>query len=401
MKSPLPLAGEGLGEGRDNMSEAYIIDAVRTPRGKRNGSFSQTHPIDLAAVPLRALIERGRLDPTLTDEVIYGCVSQRGEQDNVIAREVALAAGFPEIPGYTVNRFCGSGLTAVNAAVHACMSGQEDLIIAGGVEHMTRVPMAIEFKMEGSLLGERYPDLPHQGISAEMIADRYGFTRRALDEYAVESQRRAARAWEEKRFSKSIIPAPAKTGDGKTFLLERDEQMRPTTTVEALAGLRPSFKPDGKIHAGNSSGIVDGAAAVLIASKRGLQKTGLKARARIVATAQVGDDPVIMLLGPIPCTRKVLKKAGLKLKNIDLYEVNEAFAPVPMAWLHDLKDEGASWDRLNVNGGAIALGHPIGATGAMLVGTILDELERTDKRYGLVTLCTGLGMAVASIIEKL
>ena len=384
------------------MSEAYIIDAVRTPRAKRNGSLSLTHPIDVAVTPLKALIERTKVDPKLIDDVIYGCVSQRGEQDNVIAREAALAAGLPiEVPGYTVNRFCGSGLTTVNAAAHACMAGQEDLIVAGGVEHMTRVPMAIEFNMEGSLLAEHYPELVPQGISAEMIADQYGFSRKALDEFSVESQRRAAKAWEEKRFSKGIVPVMAKNPEGKRVPFAKDEHLRPTTTVEVLANLKPSFKPDGKIHAGNSSGIVDGAGAVLIASKKGLQKTGLKARAKIVATAQIGSEPVIMLLGPIPCTQKILKKAGLKFKDIDLYEVNEAFACVPMAWLHDLKNEGAMWDKLNVNGGAIALGHPIGATGAMLVGTILDELERTDKRYGLVTLCTGLGMAVAAIIERI
>lgn len=375
------------------MTEAFIIDAVRTPRGKRNGSLSNTHPIDLAATPIKKIIERTGLDPKLIDEVIYGCVSQRGEQDNVIAREAVLAAGLPEeVAAYTVNRFCGSGLTAVNAAAHACMSGQEDLIIAGGVEHMTRVPMAIDFNMKGTALEQRYPELPHQGISAEMIADRYQFTRRLLDEFAAESQRRAAKAWEENRFKKSIVPVGS---------FERDEHLRPTTTVETLANLKPSFKPDGKIHAGNSSGIVDGAAAVLIASKKGLEKTGLKPRARIVATAQAGDDPIYMLLGVVPCTKKILKKTGLKLNQIDLYEVNEAFAPVPMAWLHDLKEEGANWNQLNVNGGAIALGHPIGATGAILVGTVLDELERTGKRYGLVTLCTGLGMAVAVVIERL
>jgi acetyl-CoA acetyltransferase family protein len=300
-----------------------------------------------------------------------------------------------------VNRFCGSGLTAVSAAAHACMAGQEDVIIAGGVEHMTRVPMAIEFNMEGSLLAQRYPELVPQGISAEMIADRYHFTRRQVDEFAAESQKRAARAWEEKRFAKGIVPVTATTADGKSFLFEKDEHMRPGTTADTLAALKPVFKTDGKIHAGNSSGIVDGAAAVLIASKKGLERTGLRPRARIVATAQVGSEPIIRLLGPIPCTRKICQKAGVKLKDIDLYEVNEAFAPVPMAWLEDLKNEGASWERLNVNGGAIALGHPIGATGAMLVGTILDELERTDKRYGLVTLCTGLGMAVAAIVERL
>lgn len=384
------------------MTEAFIVDAVRTPRGKRNGSLAFTHPIDLGIAPLQALIERTKIDPSTIDDVIYGCVSQRGEQDNVIAREIALGAGLPvEVPGYTVNRFCGSGLTAMIAAAHACMAGQEDLMIAGGVEHMTRVPMAIDFNVGESLFGRRFPNLVLQGISAEMIAEKYKFTRRDVDEYAAESQKRAARAWEEKRFAKGIVPVKAKTQDGKEFLFEKDEHMRPSTTVETLAGLKLSFKPDGVIHAGNSSGIVDGAGAVLIASKKGLQKSGLKPRARIVATAQIGDDPVIMLLGPIPVTRKILAKAGLKLKDIDLVELNEAFAPVPLAWLHDLKDEGATWDKLNVNGGAIAMGHPIGATGAMLVSTLLDELERTGKRYGLVTLCTGHGMAPAAIIERL
>jgi acetyl-CoA acetyltransferase family protein len=375
------------------MNEAYIIDAVRTPRAKRNGSFAQTHAIDLAVAPLKALVERNKLDPQLIGDVIYGCVSQRGEQDNVIAREAVLGAGLPlEVAGYTVNRFCGSGLTAVVAASHACLSGQEDVMIAGGVEHMTRVPMAIDFDVGESSFGKRFPNLVPQGISAEMIAERYGFSRRDVDEFAAESQKRAAVAWEEKRFAKSIIPLAG---------IDKDEHMRPGTTADTLAKLKPSFKPDGVIHAGNSSGIVDGSGAVLIASKKGVEKTGLKPRGRIVATSQIGSDPVIMLLAPIPVTRKICAKAGIKLKDIDLYEVNEAFAPVPMAWLKDLKEDGASWERLNVNGGAIALGHPIGATGAMLVGTILDELERTGKRYGLVTLCTGHGMAPAAIIERI
>ncbi|MDO8462364.1 MAG: thiolase family protein [Deltaproteobacteria bacterium] len=383
------------------MSHAYIIDAVRTPRGKRNGSLSLLHPIDLAAAPLKALVARHKISKKI-DDVIYGCVSQRGEQDNVIAREAVLAAGLPEeVPGYTVNRFCGSGLNAVIAATHALMAGQDHLIIAGGVEHMTRVPMAIEFKMAGSGLDLRYPELVNQGISAERVAEKYNFSRRMLDEFSAESQKRAGVAWGENRFAKSIIPIKAKNQKGEEFLFEKDEHIRPQTTADSLATLKPVFKPDGKIHAGNSSGIVDGAGAVLLASEKGVKESGLKPRGRVIATAQIGSDPILMLLGPIPCTRKVLQKAGLTLKEIDLYEVNEAFAPVPMAWLHDLKEEGADWKRLNVNGGAIALGHPIGATGAMLVGTILDELERTDKRYGLVTLCTGLGMAVAMVIERL
>ncbi|HEX5038077.1 MAG TPA: acetyl-CoA C-acyltransferase [bacterium] len=384
------------------MSEAFIIDAVRTPRGKRNGSLANTHAIDVAAAPLTALVHRNKLDPKAVDDVIYGCVSQRGEQDNVIAREAVLGAGFPlEVAGYTVNRFCGSGLTAVVAAAHAVLSGQEDVMIGGGVEHMTRVPMAIDFNVGESSFGRRFPDLVPQGISAEMIAEKYGFTRQQCDEFAAESQRRAALAWEEKRFAKSVLSLKVKNAEGAEVTFEKDEHLRPGTSVETLAKLKPVFKTDGVIHAGNSSGIVDGAGAVLIASKKGLEKTGLKPRGRIVATAQIGSDPVIMLLAPIPVTRKITQKAGIPLKKIDLYEVNEAFAPVPMAWLKELKDDGADWSKLNVNGGAIALGHPIGATGAMLVGTILDELERTDKKYGLITLCTGHGMAPAVIIERL
>ena len=322
------------------MTEAFIVDAVRTPRGKRNGSLSLTHPIDVAATPLTAIVERNKLDPKLIDDVIYGCVIQRAEQDNDIAREAVLSAGLPiEVPGYTINRFCGSGLTAINAAAHACMSGQEDLIVAGGVEHMTRVPMVIDFNMEGSLFAERCSDLVPQGISAEMVAEKYGFTRREVDEFAALSQQRAAKAWEEKRFAKSIVPVMAKNQEGKRVPFVKDEHMRPTTTADTLAALKTSFKIDGVIHAGNSSGIVDGAATVLIASKKGLEKTGLRPRGRIVATSQIGSEPVIMLLGPIACTRKICQKAGIKLKDIDLYEVNEAFAPVPMAWLKDFKRE--------------------------------------------------------------
>lgn len=378
---------------------AYIVDAVRTARGKRNGSLSLVHPIDLAAVPLKAVVERNKLNPLEIDDVIYGCVSQRGEQDNVIAREAALAAGLPEeVPGVTVNRFCGSGLSACNWAAHSVMSGMNDLVVAGGVEHMTRIPMNIEFKMEGSLLDKRYPNLIPQGLSAEMIAEKYGFTRLELDSFAVASQQKAGRAWEERRFDKSIIPVEAKTQTGDTFTFEKDEHMRPTTTVEVLAGLKTSFKQNGVIHAGNSSGIVDGAAAVLFASEEACKRAKLKPRGRVVATAIVGSDPIIMLLGPIPAVRKALSKAKLSLSDMDLFEINEAFASVPLAAAKELE---IPLEKINVNGGAIALGHPLGATGAMLLGTALDELERQKKRYGLVTLCIGLGMGVATIIERL
>lgn len=380
------------------MQEAYIIDAVRTPRGKRNGSLSLLHAIDLATHPLTSLVARNQIDPQEISDVVYGCVSQRTEQDNDIARAAVLAAKLPEsIAGVTLNRFCASGLTACNFAAQSVMSGQEDLIIAGGIEHMTRIPMDINFYHGKSMLSQRYPYLVPQGISAEMISERYYFSRTQLDEFAVRSQQLAASAWEENRFKNSISPVKVKTAEGKEFLFEKDEHFRPTTTLEVLAKLKPSFKPDGVIHAGNSSGIVDGAAGVLIGSKKKCEELGLKPRAKFVSMAVSGSDPIIMLLGPIPSTKKVLKKAGLTIKDIDLFEINEAFAPVVLAVAKDLE---IPFEKINVNGGAIALGHPLGATGAMLLGTVLDELERQDKRYGLVTLCIGMGMGVTTIIDR-
>lgn len=379
------------------MPQALIVDAVRTPRGKREGSLKFVHPIDLAAVPLEALVERHKFDPRIVEDVLYGCVSQRDAQDNVIAREAVLAAGWPvDIPGATLNRFCGSGLSACNLMAHTIMSGMSDVLIGGGVEHMTRVPMAINFEMAGSKLTERF-DLVPQGISAELIAEKYGFTRRRLDEYAERSQARAAQSWEEKRFAKSIVPVQAKDAEGKTFRFEKDEHLRPGTTADKLAGLKTVFKEDGVIHAGNSSGIVDGSAAVLFASEKACKEHGFKPRARVVATVEVGSDPIIMLLGPIPAIQKVCAKAKLQISDIDLFEINEAFAPVPLAVMQDLKLDP---EKVNVNGGAIALGHPLGATGAILLGTVLDELERRNLRYGLVTLCIGHGMGVATIIDR-
>jgi acetyl-CoA acyltransferase len=379
------------------MGDAFIIDAVRTPRGKRDGSLKYTHPIDLAATPLPALVERNQFDPKVVEDVLYGCVSQRDEQDNVIAREAVLAAGWPvEVPGATINRFCGSGLSATNLAAHTIMAGMSEVMIGGGVEHMTRVPMNIKFDMAGSKLVERFQLIP-QGFSAELIAEKYQFSRTQLDEYAARSQSLAAQAWEEKRFAKSIIPVEAKDESGNTFTFEKDEHLRPGTTVEKLAKLKPAFKEDGVITAGNASGIVDGAAAVLLASQQGCEKNGFKPRAKIVATVEVGSDPIMMLLGPIPAIRKVTKKAGLKIEDIDLFEINEAFAPVPLAVVQECN---LDLNKVNVNGGAIAMGHPLGATGAMLLGTALDELERRDQRYGLITLCIGHGMAVATIIDR-
>lgn len=380
------------------MSEAYIIDAVRTPRGKRNGSLQLTHAIDLATIPITSLVQRNKINPAEISDVVYGCVSQRTEQDNDIARAAVLAAKLPEsIAGVTLNRFCASGLTACNFAAQAVASGQEELMIGGGIEHMTRVPMDINFYFGESLLSKAYPNLVPQGISAEMISEKFGYSRQMVDEFSVRSQQLAGQAWEEKRFSKSIIAVKAKMPDGKEFLFEKDEHMRPQTTIAALAKLKTVFREDGIIHAGNSSGIVDGAAGVLIGSKKVCERLGLKPRAKYVTTAVAGSDPVIMLLGPIPSTQKALKKAGLSIKDIDLFEINEAFAPVVLAVSQEL---GIPMEKINVNGGAIAMGHPLGATGAMLLGTVLDELERRDLRYGLVTLCIGMGMGVTTIIDR-
>lgn len=381
------------------MSEAFILDHVRSPRAKRKGSLSFTHPIDLAAAPISAIIERNQIEAEKVEDLVFGCVTQRGEQDNVIGREAILAAGLPEeLPGCTVNRFCGSGLTASNMAAHSIMAGQADLTIGGGIEHMTRCPMNIDFNMTGSQLAKRYPHLINQGQSAEMIVEKYGFTRLELDEFAVESQRRAALAWEEGRFKNSIIPIQAKTEEGKIFTFDKDEHMRPGTTVETLSSLKTVFKETGgTIHAGNSSGIVDGSAAILFGSEKAAQECGLKPRAKVLATVEVGSDPIIMLLGPLDAIPKVCQKAGLKISDIDVIEINEAFAPVPLAAIRELDLDPL---KVNINGGAIALGHPLGATGAMLLGTALDELERSQKKYALVTLCIGLGMAVATIIER-
>ncbi|MBU0507078.1 MAG: acetyl-CoA C-acyltransferase [bacterium] len=371
------------------MNIAYIIDTIRTPRAKRKGSFSNIHPVDLAAIPITEIINRNNINPSLIEDVIMGCVAQRSEQDNDIARKAILAAGLPEsIPGITVNRFCGSALSAINWATHSIMSGMQQLVLAGGVEHMTRVPMELDFYNGTSNLNKNYPNLLPQGLSAELIVEKYGFTRQELDAFSAHSQEKASLAWSENRFSKSIIPIEN---------IVRDEHMRPGTTCEQLAKLDPVFKKDGVITAGNASGIVDGAATVLMASDKIVTEQNLKPRAKIIATATIGSDPVLMLLGPIYAIQKALSLASLTINDIDLFEINEAFAPVPMAVCKEL---GILEKKVNVNGGAIALGHPLGATGAMLLGTLVDELERQDLRYGLVTLCTAYGMAVATIIDR-
>jgi acetyl-CoA acetyltransferase family protein len=378
--------------------EAYIIDACRTPRGRRNGGLAGVHPIDLCTVPMKAIVERTGVDPLRIDDAIIGCVTETGEQGACIGRASALAAGWPiEIAGVSLNRFCGSGQTAVNLAAQGAASGAYDLVYAGGVESMSRCPMGADMGPLPPSLTERYNLIP-QGLSAEMIAERWNYSRQQLDEYALESQRRAWQAIQEGRFTKSIVPVDdAPQPDGTTKRVAADEHPRPQTTLEGLMALKPSFRPDGKIHAGNSSGIVDGAGGVLIASKRGVQEYGLKPRARVVDTVIVGSEPVIMLTGPIPATQKILRRTGLTVKDIDLVEINEAFAPVPLITMQDV---GIPHDKVNVNGGAIALGHPLGATGAMLIGTLLDELERQDKTVGLSTMCIGYGMGIATIIER-
>jgi acetyl-CoA acetyltransferase family protein len=378
------------------MSDAFIIDAVRTARGRRKGSLSETHPIDLLVAPLKAVVERSKLDPSAVEDVVIGCVTETGEQGSNLARSTVLAAGWPvEVPGVTLNRFCSSGQQAVNFAGMAVKSGAQDVVVAGGVENMTRVPMGADMGALPMSLMEKYNLVP-QGLSAEMIVEQWKFSRQELDEFSLASQQKAWKAIQEGKFAKSIVPIEV-THNGEKKRFDTDEHVRPQSTLEGLMALNPSFKPDGVVTAGNSSGIVDGAAAVLVASERAIKQHGLKPRARIVEQVIVGSEPVIMLTGPIPATLKALKRAGLKPNDIDLYEINEAFAPVPLVTMREV---GIDPEKVNVNGGAIALGHPLGATGAMLIGTLIDELERRDQRYGLATMCIGIGMGIATIIER-
>jgi acetyl-CoA acetyltransferase family protein len=360
--------------------------------------LSGIHPVDLLAQTLTASLARASVKHHDVDDVIMGCVTQVGEQGFNIARGAVLAAGLPiEVPGTTVNRFCGSGLQAVNFAAQAVLSGAAHLVVAGGVEHMTRVPMGSDaVGGEGPAspgLQHPWPNLVPQGLSAEMIAAKWGYSREKLDEFAVQSQRKAASAIEKGLFHREIVPI--KLAGGKSF--DRDEHVRPGTTVETLASLKPSFKDDGVLHAGNSSGIVDGAAAVIVASKGKARSLGLKPRARIVSMAVTGSDPLLMLTGPIPSTRKALAQADLTVADIDLFEINEAFAPVPLVVAQEL---GIPLEKVNVNGGAIALGHPLGATGAMLLATAHYELERKGERRALVTLCIGYGMGISTVIDR-
>ncbi|MEK5771327.1 acetyl-CoA C-acetyltransferase [Acinetobacter variabilis] len=399
------------------MSEAYIIDAIRTPRGKgkKDGSLHEVKPISLLTTLLNELKERHNLDTSQVDDIVLGCVTPIGDQGADIAKTAAIAAGWDnDVAGVQINRFCASGLEAVNLAAQKVRSGWEDLVVAGGVESMSRVPMGSDggpwaLDPETNMACDFIP----QGIGADLIATIDGYSRADVDQFAEQSQKKAAAAQANGYFDKSIIPVKDKAG---VVILDKDEFIKPTTTAEGLSALKPSFATMGQIgfdaialqkypevgsvnhvhHAGNSSGIVDGAAIVLLASEQAVQQQNLKPRAKVLATALVGADPTIMLTGPAPAARKALAKAGLTIDDIDLFEVNEAFAAVVMRFINEMKVDPA---KVNVNGGAIAMGHPLGATGAMILGTLLDELERQAKKRGLATLCVGGGMGIATIIE--
>ena len=380
------------------MPTAVIVDAVRTPGGKRNGKLSNWHAVDLASEALRAIASRNSLDPALVDDVIMGCVSQVGEQAFNVGRSAVLAAGWPEsVPSTTIDRQCGSSQQALHFAAQGVMSGAYDIVVAAGVEVMSRVTMGSSIGKDsgfpfGPRVAARYEPvggLKNQGIGAEMIADQWGISREELDAFSAESHRRAAQATAEGRFEREIVPIYVRDENGEATdeLMTRDEGIRPDTSVAALANLKPAFKENGKVTAGNSSQITDGASAVLIMREEKAHELGF-----------AGVDPVTMLTGPIPATTKVLDRAGLTLEDIDLVEINEAFASVVLAWQ---KEHKADLAKVNVNGGAIALGHPLGASGAKLCATLLNELERTGGRYGLLTMCEGGGLANATIIERL
>jgi acetyl-CoA C-acetyltransferase len=401
------------------MTEAYIYDAMRTPRGKgkKNGSLHEITALQLATQALQAIRDRNNLDTSHVDDVVLGCVSPVGEQGADIARAAVINAGFAEsTAGVQINRFCASGLEATNMAAAKVMSGEADMAIGGGVESMSRVPMGSD---GGAMAADPEMAYDHyfvpQGVGADLIATLGGYSRDDVDAYAVESQKRAGKAWEEGRFKKSVVPVKNQLG---LVQLDHDELMRPQTDMQSLAALNPAFRDLSAFvgfdavaiqkypqvekvnfvhHAGNSSGIVDGAAAILVGSKEMGEKLGLKPRARIVSMASIGSEPTIMLTGPAPSALKALKKAGMSASDIDLYEMNEAFASVVLRFMDDM---GISHDKTNVNGGAIAMGHPLGATGAMILGTLLDELERTGQSTGLATLCVGGGMGTATIIER-
>jgi acetyl-CoA acyltransferase len=383
------------------MSDAVIVAAVRTPVGKRNGGLSGVHPVDLSAHVLNALVERAGVNPEVVDDVIWGCVSQVGEQTFDIARNAVLSAGWPlSVPGVTVDRQCGSSQQSVHFAAAGLVSGQYDVVVAGGVESMSRVPMGSSIgptrvNPSGSGLHTVFHDVPpNQGIGAEMMVERWGLTRTQLDEYSLGSHAKAAAAIDEGRFAGQITPVKLEDGT----VIDTDEGVRRGGTLESMAKLKPAFKPDGTIHAGNSSQISDGSAALLMMTSEKARELGLTPLARVHTAVLAADDPVIMLTAPIPATKKALKKSGLTVDDIGVFEVNEAFSPVPIAWL---TETGADPARLNPNGGAIALGHPLGGSGARIMTTMLHHMVDNGLRYGLQTMCEGGGQANATILELL
>lgn len=403
------------------MTDVYIYDALRTPRGKgrKDGSLHEVTSLRLSVTALNAIKARNNLDGHAVEDVIWGNVTQVGEQGACLARSAVLASDLDEsIPGLAINRFCASGLEAVNLAANQVRGGAGDAYIAGGVESMSRVPMGSDggaVAVDPTFTFDQY--FVPQGIGADIIATEFGFSRDAADALAVESQKRAKAAWDDNRFAKSIVPVEDVNG---LTILDHDEYMRPATDMQSLGALKPSFKDQGEVmpgfdkiaimkyphlerihhihHAGNSSGIVDGSAALLIGNKEFGEKYGLKPRAKVRSTAKIGTDPTIMLTGPVPVTQKILRESGMEIGDIDLFEVNEAFASVVMRFEQAFD---VDHDKVNVNGGSIAMGHPLGATGAMILGTLLDELERSDKETGLATLCIGSGMGAATIIERI
>jgi 3-oxoadipyl-CoA thiolase len=399
------------------MRDVVIVDAVRTPIGRYGGALRDVRPDDLAAVVISALIQRAGLDPGRVDDVILGCANQAGEDGRNVARMALLQAGLPaEVPGQTVNRLCGSGLQAVVTGYHAIRCGEADVVIAGGVESMTRAPFVVAKSPEAwsrrleiydTTLGPRFtnPRLAEKwpgvamalGETAEVVAERYGITREEQDRYALESQRRAARAIAEGRFREELVPVVI-PGKGEPVVVEADEHPRPDVTLDRLAALRPAFRKDGTVTAGNSSGLNDGAAALLLMDSQTCAELHLRPLARIVSSAVAGVDPAVMGLGPVPATRKALARAGLQVEDIDLIELNEAFAAQVLACVREL---GVPLERVNPNGGAIALGHPLGASGARILTTLVWELRRRQARYGLATMCIGVGQGIAMIVERI
>jgi 3-oxoadipyl-CoA thiolase len=395
--------------------DVVIVDAVRTPIGRYGGALRDLRPDDLAALVISALVRRTGIDPGRIEDVVFGCANQAGEDNRNVARMAALLAGLPvEIPGQTVNRLCGSGLQAAVTAYHAIRCGDGDVMIAGGVESMTRAPFVVAkaaepwsrklevydttigWRFTNPRLAEKYPPYS-MGETAENVAERWGITREEQDRYALLSQQRAARAVAEGRFQDEIVPVPVPQPSGEPLVVDRDEHPRPDTTLEALARLRPAFRKGGTVTAGNSSGVNDGAAALLLVEASTARALGLHPMARVVSTAVAGVDPAVMGIGPVPAVRKALARAGLTVNDIDLVELNEAFASQVLACVREL---GLDLERVNVNGGAIALGHPLGASGARLLGHLVWEMQRREARYGLATMCIGVGQGIAVVVER-